>query len=281
MANGQAGCPLHAMLSDPLPNDLMSIAYDRTKDGIPDYFFLHPITWSWGSVQGIGEIEHQASMDERWVFIVGMIKTSPLPSRFLRWLLFILHKQVDGWLKRCGPLTCKYCNNQFKPTARKPVLEFFPLAVPDNIKSHALTQTIQKRRGSFYTIRIFTSQWVNHCVERNRGLSPGPPQDLKQDFFIKPFARYSRGSHFLNFSPTPQDGANRTEPAIRGIRSSYYEGLNMEIALMIGYLPAHWQWNLWIAGHRSVSPFKGCRNSFLKKISSLTPQSWNRMSNVE
>lgn len=46
MANGQAGCPLHAMLSDPLPNDLMSIAYDRTKDGIPDYFFLHPITWS-------------------------------------------------------------------------------------------------------------------------------------------------------------------------------------------------------------------------------------------
>lgn len=46
MANGQAGCPLHAMLSDPRLNDPMSIAYDRTKDGIPDYLFLHPITWS-------------------------------------------------------------------------------------------------------------------------------------------------------------------------------------------------------------------------------------------
>lgn len=66
----QAGTPDHAMAWDPLPNGLMSIAYDRTGDGIPDHFTLHPITWSGWSAQGIEEIERQACMDEQWVFIV-------------------------------------------------------------------------------------------------------------------------------------------------------------------------------------------------------------------
>jgi hypothetical protein len=68
--HAQAGTPEHAMDWNPLPNGLMSIAYDRTGDGIADYFTLHPITWSGWSAQNIEEIERQACMDEQWVFLV-------------------------------------------------------------------------------------------------------------------------------------------------------------------------------------------------------------------
>ena len=37
MAKSQTECPIHAMHCDPLPNDLMFIVYDHTKNGIPDY----------------------------------------------------------------------------------------------------------------------------------------------------------------------------------------------------------------------------------------------------
>jgi hypothetical protein len=46
MANVQAGDPIHAMLCDSFPMTSRPLPNDRTKDGIPDYFFLHPFKWS-------------------------------------------------------------------------------------------------------------------------------------------------------------------------------------------------------------------------------------------
>lgn len=66
----QAGTPDNAIDWNPLPNGLMSMAYDRTGDGIADYFALHPITWSGWSTRNIEEIEHQACLDDQWVFVV-------------------------------------------------------------------------------------------------------------------------------------------------------------------------------------------------------------------
>ncbi|MDT3777661.1 hypothetical protein PJI16_08845 [Nitrospira sp. MA-1] len=66
----QSGTPDHPIAWEPLPNGLISMAYDGTGDGIPDHFTLHPITWSGWSAQAIKEIEHQACMDDQWVFMV-------------------------------------------------------------------------------------------------------------------------------------------------------------------------------------------------------------------
>lgn len=131
----------HALRS--LSNDLMSIAYERTKDGIPDYFFspyyvvMQVSSRAWG-------IERQASMDEQCVFIVGMNKITMSP----------------------------------------------------------LNQTIPKKRESFLCKQVFTNHWDIYRVERNREPSLGPPQALKQNFFMKPFVGYSQGSHVSKFSPT-------------------------------------------------------------------------------
>lgn len=55
---------------DVLPNGLMMLSHDHSDDGVPDYFTLHPITWSGWTTQSPDELEAQACADRQWVFIV-------------------------------------------------------------------------------------------------------------------------------------------------------------------------------------------------------------------
>lgn len=113
MVKIQTECPIHAMLCDLLPKDFMALAHDHTKKGIPDNFSPAPYyvvvkgrtrnRGNWTPAQhGWAMGFHRRGMTR--------IKTSHLPSRILPWLIVLLHKQSNGWIKRCVPLTCKYCN---------------------------------------------------------------------------------------------------------------------------------------------------------------------------
>lgn len=124
----QAGDPVHAMTWDPLPNGLMSIAYDRTEDGIPDYFTLHTITWSGWSAQEIEEIERQARMDEQWVFMVEYDQD--------RYVYFVQPtpvlvgddlKQTGKWMARKVRPTDVKVSQHFSPTDPKAAYGICPI----------------------------------------------------------------------------------------------------------------------------------------------------------
>ena len=55
---------------DVLPNGLIILQYDRSGDGIPDYYTLHPVTWSGWTSQTGKELKEQACASQHWVFIV-------------------------------------------------------------------------------------------------------------------------------------------------------------------------------------------------------------------
>ena len=52
-----------------LPNGLIVVEYDRTGDGMPDYFTLHQITWSGWTGMSLDDITTQAQADGHWVFV--------------------------------------------------------------------------------------------------------------------------------------------------------------------------------------------------------------------
>ncbi len=64
-----SGIPDEPVGWEVLPNGLIVVQYDRTSDGMPDYFTLHQITWSGWTGMSLEDITTQAQADGHWIFV--------------------------------------------------------------------------------------------------------------------------------------------------------------------------------------------------------------------